>query len=99
MFIDTHCHLNFQAFEQDLPDIVRHAKESGVGQIVVPGAHLDSSGKAVEVAAQFENCFAAIGIHPHHATDKDVIVDDELKKQLVTDLRDSKIFSPAIGLK
>ncbi len=95
MFIDTHCHLNFSAFEQDLPDIVRHAEDSGVEQIVVPGAHLDSSGKAVEVAAQFPNCFAAIGIHPHHATDKDVIVNDELKKQLVKLIKQPKIV--AIG--
>lgn len=93
MFIDTHCHLNFQAFDKDLSDIVRHAKESGVGQIVIPGAHLDSSQKAIEVAAQFLNCFAAIGIHPHHAKDADVVVNDDLKNKLTTLIKQPKVVA------
>ena len=95
MFIDTHCHLNFQAFDTDLPDIVRHANESRVEQIVVPGAHLDSSEKAVAVAQQFSNCFAAIGIHPHHAKDDDVIINDELKNKLTALIKQPKVV--AIG--
>jgi TatD DNase family protein len=66
MFIDTHCHLNFQAFEKDLHEVIQRAKEKNIGKIIIPGAKLDSSKKAFEIAQKYPDCFAAIGIHPHH---------------------------------
>jgi TatD DNase family protein len=69
MFIDTHCHLNFKAFHKDLDAVLNRAKDAGVGKIIIPGAKLDSSMKAVEIAQKYDNCYAAIGIHPHHAND------------------------------
>lgn len=67
MFIDTHCHLNFQAFTDDLAATIERAKQADVTQIIIPGAKLDSSERAVVIADQYDGCFAAVGIHPHHA--------------------------------
>lgn len=69
MFIDTHCHLNFKAFKKDLEDVLTRAQEADVPKIIIPGAKLDSSQKAVEIARMHKNCFAAVGIHPHHANE------------------------------
>lgn len=82
MLIDTHCHLNFQAFEKDLPEIVRRAKEQGVEKIIIPGTDLISSRKAVEIAQTYPGCYAAIGIHPHHAQDPNLKINNELKREL-----------------
>lgn len=65
--IDTHCHLNFKAFAKDQEEVVKRAKKSGVSPIIVPGADPRTSKKAVEAAEKFKDCFAAVGIHPHHA--------------------------------
>src|SRR3989304_7930693 len=67
MLIDTHCHLNFHSFQKDVDQVVTRAKNAGVEKIIIPGAKLDSSKKAVKLAQRFPNCFAAVGIHPHHA--------------------------------
>lgn len=64
--IDTHCHLNFGAFDKDVGDVIKRAERSGVTKFIVPGAKLDSSEKAVLLSEQFGNVFAAVGFHPHH---------------------------------
>lgn len=83
MLIDTHCHLNFHAFDKDLDDVVRRAQEAGVEKIIIPGTDLASSKRAVEIAQMYPGfCYAAVGIHPHHAQDPHLLINDELKTQL-----------------
>ncbi|OGF99681.1 hypothetical protein A2153_00485 [Candidatus Gottesmanbacteria bacterium RBG_16_38_7b] len=67
MLIDTHCHLNFKAFKKDLDEVIVRAKESGVAKIIIPGAKIDSSRRAVEIAGKYDGIYAAVGTHPHHA--------------------------------
>lgn len=63
---DTHCHLNFGAFDGKVDQIIADAKTVGVTHIVIPGTDAVSSRKAVDIAQQFDNVYAAVGIHPHH---------------------------------
>ena len=67
MLIDTHCHLNLSAFENDYDAVIKMAHEAGVEKIVIVGDDLISSQKAIEIAQQYDGCFAAVGIHPYHA--------------------------------
>lgn len=83
MLIDTHCHLNFKAFNEDLDDVVRRAKEAEVGRIIVPGTDLVTSQKAIEIANLYPDiCYAAVGIHPHHIQDPNLVVNNSLREQL-----------------
>lgn len=66
-FIDTHCHLQFAAFKNDAVDVIASAKKAGCEALIVVGARIDSSQKAVELAGQHDDVYAAVGIHPHHA--------------------------------
>ena len=63
---DTHCHLNFKAFHKVLPEVISRATDAGVTHIVVPGTDIKTSKKAVEIASENGNIYAAVGIHPHH---------------------------------
>lgn len=87
MLIDTHAHLNFTAFEKDLSDVINQAKDEGVRKIIIPGAKIDSSKKAVEIAEKYDNCFAAVGIHPHHIDElaklEKAVVEEELEKLII----------------
>lgn len=80
MFTDTHCHLNFQAFTDDLASVIDRAQKEGVRRIIIPGAKIDSSQRAVEIAGQYDGCYAAVGIHPHHA-------DEFVETQSIASLR------------
>ncbi len=70
--IDVHCHLNFHAFHKDFDEVTQRAFESGVKTIINVGTKLDSSQKAVQLAEKYDNFYAIVGIHPHHADKKDL---------------------------
>jgi len=67
MLIDTHCHLNFKTFEGKVGLAIKRARRAGVEKTIVPGARLDTSKKAVELAQKYKEIYAAVGIHPIHA--------------------------------
>jgi len=67
MLIDTHAHLDFPEFAQDLDAVLERAKSAGVHEIVTIGISLASSEKAVELANMHPELYATVGIHPHDA--------------------------------
>lgn len=65
MLIDTHCHLNLDQFDNDLPDVISRAKNAGITKIIVPGINLETSKRAVQISENYEEVFAAVGLHPN----------------------------------
>lgn len=78
--VDTHCHLNFHAFEKDRNEAIKSAFEKGVTKIIVPGSNLDSSKLAVEIAEKYDSIYATVGLHPHHADKFEKDWQSELEK-------------------
>jgi len=64
---DTHCHLNDEAFRDDVPAVLTRAREAGVENLLVVGYDLASSQQALKLAEDFPGIFAAVGFHPHEA--------------------------------
>lgn len=94
MMIDTHCHLNFKAFNKDRHQVIERAIKTGVEKIIIPGAKIDSSKKGVEIAQQYESCYAAVGIHPHHSNQI-----DESQEELNSLVKQAKVVAVGeIGL-
>jgi TatD DNase family protein len=69
---DVHCHLQFKAFETDYDKIIQDAFAAGITRIINVGTKIDSSRKAVEFAEKYEELYAIIGVHPHHADKHDL---------------------------
>ena len=76
MFIDTHCHLNLPDFT-DVEKVLSQAKDNDVEKIIIPGIDVVSSTKAIEISHKYSQCYAAIGIHPHH--EGQVVVEELLR--------------------
>jgi len=75
--IDTHCHLDFNAYDGLRDEIIREAAESGVTRLIDPGTDLPRSRAAVELAGTYPGVFAAVGIHPTSTVDfSDAMLDD-----------------------
>lgn len=91
--IDTHCHLNFAAFKDDVPQVIERAKARGVTQIIIPGTDLASSERAISIAQSSRNCWAAVGIHPHHSKDVSLVVNDDLRKKLRQLLQQKRVVA------
>lgn len=67
MLIDTHAHLDFPDFKDDLPAVLQRAAEAGVDRVITIGTGIESSRRAVALAEEYANVFAVVGIHPNHA--------------------------------
>jgi len=79
MLIDTHAHLNFEAFSLDWKNTIERCLSRNIWIINV-GSKYETSRKAVEIAENYESgVFAAIGLHPIHAQKG---IDEEAYKKL-----------------
>jgi TatD DNase family protein len=65
--VDTHAHLDEEAFDADRADVVARAAAAGIARIITIGTTADTSRRAVEVAAAFPAVSAAVGIQPNYA--------------------------------
>jgi len=69
MYIDTHCHLNFDAFDTDRMMVIGNAKKVGVKIFINPGNSIFSSHEAIDLALKNPRViYAAVGIHPYEIT-------------------------------
>ncbi|MDQ5900572.1 MAG: Hydrolase, TatD family [Patescibacteria group bacterium] len=90
--IDIHCHLNFHSFEKDYEQVIKRAHNAGVTRIINVGTKIDSSEWAVKLAHEFDNLYAIVGVHPHHA---DKI---ELSNTWLEELRKIALEKKVIGI-
>lgn len=65
--IDTHAHLNLPQFKSDLDVVLERAQVVGVKYIISIGIDIESSQRAIALAQEYPQIFAAVGIHPHDA--------------------------------
>lgn len=64
-FIDTHAHLDGEEFAQDLPEVVKRAREQGAEKIFVPAIDVASSERALALASEYPGVvFPMVGLHP-----------------------------------
>ena len=64
MLIDTHAHLDYTDYDPDRAEVISRATAAGVTEIISIGTRIDSSTRAVELAENFPNIWATVGIHP-----------------------------------
>jgi TatD DNase family protein len=69
--VDSHAHLQADAFAADRADVIAAARAAGVERILVPGWDAGSSAAAVRLAVEHDWLDAAAGIHPHDAAATD----------------------------
>jgi TatD DNase family protein len=68
--IDTHAHVNFEAFNGDYPEVIRRSFDNGVEKIINVGSNFLTSQRAIKIAKEFGGCYAALGLHPIHADEE-----------------------------
>lgn len=65
LLVDSHCHLNWHAFDEDREIVVQRALDAGVARIVTIGVDLPTSRQGIALAETYDAVFAAVGIHPN----------------------------------
>lgn len=78
MLVDSHCHLDFPDFADDLDAIVKRAETAGVGRIVTISTRVRKLDGLLKITDRFPNVYCSVGTHPHNADEEDGITADEL---------------------
>ena len=77
---DSHCHLDDRSYDRDRDSVVDRATQAGIQGMMIAGINLTSAGKALQLASTYNNCYVAVGVHPHDARRCDDSVLTELQK-------------------
>ena len=67
MLVDSHCHLDFPDFKDELDDVVARAKSAGIGRMVTISTRVRRQSDLLAIADRFPDVFCSVGTHPHHA--------------------------------
>lgn len=76
--VDSHCHLDFPDFADNLEGVVDRAGEAGVATLLTICTHFSKFPQVLAVAERFDNVFCTVGIHPHEAAREGAISVDDL---------------------
>ena len=71
MLVDSHCHLDFPDFAEELDAVVERAREAGVGRMVTICTRPSELDRTLAIAGRFDAVYCAAGVHPHNAASED----------------------------
>ena len=80
MLIDAHAHLTDEKFSGEVKEIIERARAAGVERIVSTGSDMESSIQSVELAKQFPEVFAVVGIHPEVEREYSSAAEEKLRE-------------------
>lgn len=78
--IDSHCHVHFNAYREDMDEVIKRTLDRGVFMVTV-GTQKDTSRKGLEVASRHDGLWATVGLHPNHTVEQEFWDNDELPPQ------------------
>ncbi len=84
--IDTHAHLDFEAFDEDREEMLNKAYEAGLEAAIIPSVEAKNFDKIIEIAERYDKIYFARGVHPHNASE----YDSEIERRILDDLRHDK---------
>ena len=93
MLVDSHCHIEFNDFEDDIEEIIQRMKDNGVTAALNAGNNIDSLDEQLSLSEKYPFIYISAGIHPHEVsnlTEKDM---QELPLQKRYPFRKSSIRS------
>src|SRR3981189_1576897 len=78
MLVDSHCHLDFPDFADDLDAIVARAQAAGIARIVTISTRVKHLDALLAITQRFPDVYCSVGTHPHNADEEDGLSADEL---------------------
>ena len=78
MLVDSHCHLDFPDFADELDAVVARAEAAGIERIVTISTRIRQFDRVRGLAERFPGVFCSVGTHPHNADEELDIGPDEI---------------------
>jgi TatD DNase family protein len=70
MLIDTHAHLDYPDFADDLEEVIGRARDAEVTRIITIGTGIESSERALALAEKYPDVYAVVGVHPTYVQEE-----------------------------
>ena len=67
MLVDSHCHLDFPDFADELDAVVARARAAGIERMVTISTRVKRFAQVAEIAERFPDVYCSVGTHPHNA--------------------------------
>lgn len=90
MFIDSHCHLDFDEFTDQLDEVLLNMKNAQVDKALCISVNVTDFPKVLGLAHRYEHLYASVGVHPDYEN-----TIEPTQEWLVTEAKDPKVI--AIG--
>ena len=71
--IDTHCHLDFETFADDLDDIIKRAQAAGVEKMITISTRMNKFSDLLNIANTYDCVSCSVGVHPCEVEEGDII--------------------------
>lgn len=78
MLVDSHCHLDFDIFDEDRQETIQRARDAGVATMVTICTRVTRFEEIRAIAETDENIWCSVGIHPHQAEEEPVVTIEDL---------------------
>ena len=86
MYIDTHCHLSLEDYD-DIDLVIKENRENGIDNIIISGYSRDTIKESLEIIDKYPDVYATIGYHPSEAditTDEDIsLLEEQIQNKKV----------------
>jgi TatD DNase family protein len=80
MLVDHHCHLNFNQFADQMPEVLARAQAAGVGICVTISTHIRQLDQLLAICNAHPHVYTSVGTHPHYAHEElDIPVDEIIR--------------------
>lgn len=92
---DSHCHLDFEAFDSDREEMLERARSRRISRFMLLGVYQQQWQRLIDVAGSVDGALFALGLHPYFI-DRHSLADIERLQQQVMDCKGHEKFR-AIG--
>ncbi|CAG4887552.1 TatD family hydrolase [Paraburkholderia gardini] len=66
MFVDSHCHINFEGLGDRLPQVLENMRSHSVTHALCVSVDLETLPSVLDIADSYDNVYASVGVHPDH---------------------------------
>lgn len=87
--IDTHCHIEMEAFDKDRDDVLKRAKDSGIEALITIGSDYESNIDNLALINKYDFLYASVGIHPHDSK----VFTDQIFEEIIEWIKEDKVVA------
>ena len=93
--VDSHCHLDFKDFKDDLENVLQRAKKKNVNYFLTISIDLENFDEIKKIANKYSNIWCSTGIHPNNVPKK---IDNDNISKVFDKIKENLKFKKAVGL-